>query len=264
MAFLMYFAGALLIASGPGVAGSLAGNLIRRHAQPKELSFHAEDKNITDKKMEKEDGHEAVVIEKNSTGKVEEKKEEKDSCMCEFKGECNCENALNFMDCISASCASGECGCHEHQYHNACVDMSNTCLSLNFQCSGDKATCSMVVAGVGHDLDHKSTEELQKDLSMKLSQKCKYEESEKKGWHNADNRLRELEPEIEDHVKTLKARNEAYADPDGCGDVMIGAVQKKKNVTKPEKPEKPEPAAKGSAAGAALALSAACASFASL
>lgn len=133
-----------------------------------------------------------------------------DSCACEFKGECTCQNSLEFMNCISGACATGDCDCHEHQYHNACVDMANTCVSLDFKCASDKVLCTMETVTSSKTMEAKpheqSTPELQDELKELVKKKCKLEEAEKDGWLNADNRLRELEPEIEDHVKALEAR----------------------------------------------------------
>jgi len=141
-----------------------------------------------------------------------------DPCACEFKAECTCENSLEFMNCVSAACATGNCDCHEHQYHNACVDMSKTCDSLEFKCSGDKAVCSAPHDGLKKDEHHteQSTEELQKELEDLIQKKCKLEEAEKDGWLNADNRLRELKPEIDDHVDQLKARKAEVPDVNDC------------------------------------------------
>jgi len=67
----------------------------------------------------------------------------KEDCKCSFHSECTCEAALEFLDCISKSCSSGQCACHEYQYYNACVDMSKTCVQkLEFQCSKEETRCN--------------------------------------------------------------------------------------------------------------------------
>lgn len=149
--------------------------------------------------------------------------EKADPCACEFKGECSCMSSLEFMDCISAACASGSCDCHEHQYHNACVDMANTCVSLEFKCESQKATCSMVTGANGTEMSgpesqwsQESTEALQAEVADLIEKKCRLEEAEKDGWLNADNRLKTLVPEIEAKVKELKARDAEVPDINDC------------------------------------------------
>jgi len=178
----------------------------------------------------------------NGTDSKDEKsKESKDSkidpCACEFKAACTCQSSLEFMNCISNACATGECECHEHQYHNACVDMANTCASLDFKCASDKIVCTMETSKKALEARpfKRTTPELQDELKELVQKKCKYEEAEKDGWLNADNRLRELEPEIEDHVKALKDRK---AD---VPNMSCNAVEEKEVAEKP-KPEKAAPA----------------------
>merc|ERR1719393_105921 len=62
----------------------------------------------------------------------------------------------------------------------------------------------------------KTTENLQEELKDLIKKKCKLEEAEKDGWLNADNRLREIEPEIEHHVEVLKSRKADVPDVNDC------------------------------------------------
>lgn len=143
--------------------------------------------------------------------------EKVDPCACEFRGECTCASSLEFMDCISSACASGGCDCHEHQYHNACVDMANTCVSLEFKCSSMKAVCTMTTSEKEKPkVAELSDEVIQDELKDLIKKKCKLEEAEKDGWLNADNRLREIEPEIEHHVEVLKSRKADVPDVNDC------------------------------------------------
>jgi len=154
------------------------------------------------------------AVKANSTGS---EKAPIDPCACEFRGECTCQSSLEFMDCISNACASGGCDCHEHQYHNACVDMANTCVSLEFKCSSMKAVCTMTTSEKEKPkVAELSDEVIQDELKDLIKKKCKLEEAEKDGWLNADNRLREIEPEIEHHVEVLKSRKADVPDVNDC------------------------------------------------
>jgi len=91
------------------------------------------------------------------------------------------------------------------------------------------------------DWDEESTEELQDDLKELIKKKCKLEQAEKDGWLNADNRLREVEPEIEAHVKALKARKADVPD-------MSCTAEETSEKPKPKKEKKAAPPAKSFAA----------------
>merc|ERR1719217_441523 len=76
------------------------------------------------------------------------------------------------------------------------------------------------------EIHQQSTQIIKEELKDLIKKKCKLEQAEKDGWLNADNRLRDLMPEIEAHVKVLKERKEEVPDINDCS---------------PEKPvEKPE------------------------
>merc|ERR1719389_13322 len=110
--------------------------------------------------------------------------------------------------------------------------MANTCMSsLEFKCTSDKVLCTEMET-VGNktevEVHEKSTKELQDELKELIKKKCKLEEAEKDGWLNADNRLRELEPEIEDHVKALEDRK---AD---VPNLSCNAAEEKKPAEKPK------------------------------
>merc|ERR1719379_1201617 len=97
----------------------------------------------------------------------------------------------------------------------------------------------------------KSTEALQEELEDLIEKKCKLEEAEKDGWLNADNRLREIEPEIEHHVEELKSRKAEVPDINDCSPK---AKPKEKKET--EKPPKVKSMAQFTSATAPLALAA--------
>lgn len=188
---------------------------------------------------------------KNVTGKAKPTKFVNTSgvssgtCSCEFQAECTCNSALVFMECISHACVSSECNCHEHQYHNACVEMSKTCTSLSFDCSAKQATCKEVISsGDEAHTWQKPSEQIQKELEEMYKERCQLNAAARKGVLNADNRLRELKPEIDDHVEQLQGRN-ATVPEENCN----GEVKKPK-----AKPPAPTAApAKGSAGRVVLA-----------
>jgi len=171
------------------------------------------------------------AVKANSTGS---EKAPIDPCACEFRGECTCQSSLEFMDCISNACASGGCDCHEHQYHNACVDMANTCVSLEFKCSSMQAVCAMTTNGKEkEEVAELDSEILQDKLKELIKKKCKLEEAEKDGWLNADNRLREVEPEIEHYVEVLKSRKADVPDVNDCSPEEAVKKPKEKEAPKP-------------------------------
>lgn len=63
-------------------------------------------------------------------------------CKCKFKGLCGCDAALEFMDCIAASCTSGTCNCQNGmQFLYACHNMSAVCPTTGLMCASDSASC---------------------------------------------------------------------------------------------------------------------------
>merc|ERR1719446_1287417 len=66
------------------------------------------------------------------------------------------------------------------------------------------------------DTNAKSTTEIKKELKELQEKRCDLKEAEKDGWLNADNRLREIEPEIEHHVEVLKSRKVDVPDVNDC------------------------------------------------
>jgi len=122
-------------------------------------------------------------------------------CQCQFHGACTCKDTLAFMDCIATACSSGKCTCPADQYHQSCLAMEGACLDLEFECSNNRVKCS---AHAKHpwDEDKKGLLEALEEMRVK---KCKLKEASEAGWVNADNRMRELEPKIQDAIRKLKA-----------------------------------------------------------
>lgn len=190
--------------------------------------------------------HKAVKLHAQKGSANSTAKEEVDPCACEFRGVCSCQASLEFMDCMNIACASGKCDCHEHQYHNACVELSHTCSSLSFECSTDKAVCHMTKSSKDEpDMHMRPTTEIQRELKELYARKCKLEEAEKDGFINADNRLRQVNPEIEEHIKTLTARNETVPELSCEGGEEVEKVEKEEPKLTP---------AKGASEGALMAL----------
>eukprot|EP00747_Dinoflagellata_sp_TGD_P212507 gnl/TRDRNA2_/TRDRNA2_85590_c1_seq2.p1 gnl/TRDRNA2_/TRDRNA2_85590_c1~~gnl/TRDRNA2_/TRDRNA2_85590_c1_seq2.p1 ORF type:complete len:276 (-),score=93.50 gnl/TRDRNA2_/TRDRNA2_85590_c1_seq2:134-931(-) len=142
----------------------------------------------------------AVALKSHNNASVHAMEVVADKCKCKFIGHCTCRQAMEFMDCISDACASGECDCHEMQFKHACQQMSDTCESVGLQCSKDKATCLHQKPP-----SEESEEEVLLDLGDLKERKCKLEEAEKRGYLNADERLRELKPKIQARKDQLKA-----------------------------------------------------------
>jgi len=119
-------------------------------------------------------------------------------CKCKFIGLCSCRASVEFMDCIADACASGSCDCHEHQFEEACGNMSATCPSIGVQCSKDKATC------LHHShAEDEPTADILSDLEEFRAKQCKLREAHKAGFLNADNRIRELKPRIQARIDAL-------------------------------------------------------------
>merc|ERR1719171_2406181 len=145
-----------------------------------------------------------------------------EECTCSFRGECTCKNSLVFLDCVSKACASGNCDCSESQYHNSCTNMAETCPELDFQCSADKAVCSVESAVVEEVKEWEeeevtkppleTVEHILKDLEDMKEHKCNYEKAKREGWLNADNRLRDLEPVIQKRMDDLAEKGHPLPD----------------------------------------------------
>merc|ERR1719171_762662 len=145
-----------------------------------------------------------------------------EECTCSFRGECTCKNSLVFLDCVSQACASGKCDCSESQYHNSCTNMAETCPELDFQCSADKAVCS-VESAVVEEIKVFEEEEITKppletaehilaDLAELKEKKCLYEKSKREGWLNAENRLEELALVIGKRMEDLAEKGHPLPD----------------------------------------------------
>jgi len=123
-------------------------------------------------------------------------------CKCKFIGLCSCRASVEFMDCIADACASGGCDCHEHQFEEACGNMSATCPSIGVQCAKDKATC------LHHShAEDEPTADILSDLEELRAKQCKLQKAHKMGFLNADNRMRELEAQIQARKDALIIKN---------------------------------------------------------
>lgn len=159
-----------------------------------------------------------------------------DKCKCDFHDVCDCEASLKFMNCITEACASNRCACEAEQYHASCLNIALTCPSLEFVCSNEKAVCRESTDETPiHDLP---TDVVQGDLKHALKKRCTYIAAEKKGYVNADNQLKNLEPLIKKYQDTLTERGEHVPTHTCPG-------EKEKPATKPEpqgfKAYNPEP-----------------------
>jgi len=146
-----------------------------------------------------------------------------EQCQCQFQGICTCEGSMDFMDCISEACAAGTCDCHNQQYHKGCVDMAMTCPSLDFDCTSNRAVCTVEVRTVdGREVKEETPEQILDDLAAMKEKKCRLEKANEDGWLNADRRLEELKPYIEERLEALQSKSSNstnFAKPwMGCGD----------------------------------------------
>merc|ERR1719316_1517982 len=155
-----------------------------------------------------------------------------DKCKCKFIGHCTCRQAIQFMDCISDACASGECDCHEKQFQLSCFEMADTCSSIGMGCTEDRATCTHMPV-----YKDESKEEILADLAEMKERKCKLEEAERRGYLNADNRLRELKPKIQAAKDMLKKKGYKRKVNMDCDKPML---KDKKDEEEEEEGEKEE------------------------
>eukprot|EP00747_Dinoflagellata_sp_TGD_P182935 gnl/TRDRNA2_/TRDRNA2_37509_c0_seq1.p1 gnl/TRDRNA2_/TRDRNA2_37509_c0~~gnl/TRDRNA2_/TRDRNA2_37509_c0_seq1.p1 ORF type:complete len:281 (+),score=82.32 gnl/TRDRNA2_/TRDRNA2_37509_c0_seq1:97-939(+) len=158
-----------------------------------------------------------------------------DKCKCKFIGHCTCRQAIQFMDCISDACASGECDCHKSQFQLSCHEMAGACSSIGLACTEDKATCTHMPVYADE-----TKEEILDDLADLKERKCKLEEAQRRGYLNADNRLRDLRPKIQGAKDMLKKKDAAAAPNMDCDKPMLagefdGVKKTKKEHAKEEK-----------------------------
>jgi hypothetical protein len=135
---------------------------------------------------------------------------ETDMCSCEFKGLCLCENAIEFMDCVSAKCGSGSCDCHDSQFMHACTSIAGVCLQdpangvlgIDMQCTAERAAClveeNSQLANVERTKD--TVYEELKDLKEK---RCRLEMASDDGWLNAAKQLEYVNREIDSRKSEL-------------------------------------------------------------
>jgi len=141
-----------------------------------------------------------------------------DQCQCQFQGVCTCEGSMDFMDCISEACSAGKCDCHNQQYHKGCVDMAMTCPSLDFDCTSNRAVCTVEVQTVdGREVKEETADQILDDLAAMKEKKCRLEKANEDGWLNSDRRLEELKPYIEERLEALQSTNSTKPWM-GCGD----------------------------------------------
>jgi len=125
-----------------------------------------------------------------------------DRCKCEFVGLCTCEASVQFMKCIAAACQEGTCDCADLAFRNACDQMAGECPSSGLQCTSKTATClSNPVVKTGSPEEIKDAEDSLRKLK---EQKCRLEEAVEGGWVNADNRLKDLLPQIQAGLDSLE------------------------------------------------------------
>jgi len=69
-------------------------------------------------------------------------------CSCEFAGQCTCDGAMDFMNCVVTACDSGGCDCGGNAaFRNSCRDMANLCPDIGLSCTllddgaAGRATC---------------------------------------------------------------------------------------------------------------------------
>lgn len=163
-----------------------------------------------------------------------------DKCSCNFHDVCDCDATLKFMQCISDACASSRCDCQKEQYEESCLNIALTCPSLEYECDITKAVCRESTDET--HIEDLPTDVVRGDLEHALGKRCKYLEAEKKGWVNADNQLRDLEPLIKKYQDTLTERGEK---------VPTKTCKHEPPKPKPAKPQPleyvdPEPIMKGS------------------
>jgi len=72
--------------------------------------------------------------------------EQRPSCQCSFDDQCTCQGALRFMDCVKASCNSGDCQCIQtdgtNHFLESCSSMTDECPGIGLKCMPEQATCN--------------------------------------------------------------------------------------------------------------------------
>lgn len=128
-------------------------------------------------------------------------------CQCQFEGECTCKSALAFMDCIAKACTSAVCQCKKSQYQESCLALGSSCEgALHLQCMPSSVSCSMeasIAETTTTTLPLETEESVLAELEGLRKRKCELIKAIEDGWLNADNRLRELEPVIENRLQRL-------------------------------------------------------------
>lgn len=74
------------------------------------------------------------------------------TCTCEALS-CSAKDAMNFMNCIDASCGHPECRCASTQYVDACHELSGTCSQLFFSCSDLRVIIATTQASLDEALE---------------------------------------------------------------------------------------------------------------
>eukprot|EP00747_Dinoflagellata_sp_TGD_P025786 gnl/TRDRNA2_/TRDRNA2_131488_c0_seq1.p1 gnl/TRDRNA2_/TRDRNA2_131488_c0~~gnl/TRDRNA2_/TRDRNA2_131488_c0_seq1.p1 ORF type:complete len:246 (+),score=74.43 gnl/TRDRNA2_/TRDRNA2_131488_c0_seq1:92-829(+) len=198
----------------------------------------------------------AVALKSHNNASVHAMEVIGDKCKCKFIGHCTCRQAIQFMDCISDSCASGDCDCHAQQFQHSCFQMADTCNTLGMGCTEDRATCT-------HEPVYadESTDELLADLAHLKDRKCKLEEAKRRGFLNAEKRHADVMAKIQGVLDMLKKKDYKCEEPNmDCDKPMLtGKVCKddeKKGEEEEEEEEEPPPkkAPKSSASRQVVAL----------
>eukprot|EP00929_Paragymnodinium_shiwhaense_P010787 TRINITY_DN115752_c0_g1_i1.p1 TRINITY_DN115752_c0_g1~~TRINITY_DN115752_c0_g1_i1.p1 ORF type:complete len:221 (-),score=59.46 TRINITY_DN115752_c0_g1_i1:104-766(-) len=135
-----------------------------------------------------------------------------DQCQCHFRGLCTCGAAVEFMDCIADSCASGMCDCKSADFLHACDSMSQTCPTTGLTCSEEKATCQHTALP-----DTWTEAEIREDLAILHKRKCVLQDAAEVGYVNAGIRLKQVKIVIQGHLDLLKAKGAKEAPYMGCG-----------------------------------------------
>lgn len=136
-----------------------------------------------------------------------------DECSCEFRGLCTCEAAVEFMDCISARCTSGNCDCTELQFQHACVSIASTCavdpangvMGIEMACSPDRATC--LVERDSEMYSKRCPDLIYEELRELKDKKCRLEMHADGGWLNAQRQLTSVNLEIDHRMEELVNQN---------------------------------------------------------
>jgi len=155
---------------------------------------------------------------------------------CRFRDVCDCNAAMEFMDCVSGACHGGRHDCHELEYHRACVGMARTCQGLDFECSNRRAVCTITVNMTDPEREaamaRRTDEELREELRKLQKEKCTLEHAM---MHhdllNADNELAKLAPRVQRRMKELQARDAGNIPSFECKDELPVALAPKMVAT---------------------------------